>query len=224
MAQSISNILRIVHKTEKPKSPAERIGLKLLNTIEDQINDHDIDAAARFVRPYLTAFHQKIEQLDIPDSEATQDIGFIFNSASNDHKFPELTKSVKKWLDFQTTSLRQLDTENKSQRKRIAFHEMALQVFNSKLKDFEFALIVAMETINGHFKISESKQKQLIHFLDETMHSYGGLLIILGYWEPDDDDDRRHIQKMRMLSSIYSVDYTRGYRLNQEGKKITIEA
>lgn len=100
----------------------------------------------------------------------------------------------------------------------------AIRKWVDKSLDIELALLISQMVLNNEIQLKKGKLKELTSFMINTISSCGGHAIYLGIWEPDVNDDSRITRNMEMLASIYGVDYSRGYRINQEGQKIMIEA
>lgn len=229
-----SEILHVVHKVEDAPGKTTKIeDLNVIDIIEKNFMSMSITNAALATRPLLGEMHQKKEQQHINPNRTDQSIKVYLEPLYKNQTHKELSKSIIEWYEFQRKILNDsfIDTETEiiwlqSVNEKIegpAYIEMAFKAMVNKMLDLEFATLVSDQIILGNWEIDLDKEKDLIDFIKSSVDSFGGFCIFLGIWSPKQNDISPMIRKMELLASIYSVDYSRGYKLNQEGKRVFIE-
>lgn len=228
-----SEILQVVYKADNaPRIEIE--GSHLIGIFEKNFRTLSVENAALATRPLLHETHLKTEQKAVNPNKTNQNIQAYLEPLYSNQRHPELSKSISNWYEFQSRMLKDsyIDSETEIVYLQLInkdingplFMDMAYKALVNKMLDLEFATVVSDQIIFGDWEIDSSKEQELIDFINESMCGFGGLSIFLGAWDPSEEDNNPMTRKMELLASIYSVDYSRGYKLNQEGKRIFIEA
>ena len=232
-------VLQIAHKADdKPEAPLEKQVEQVLDLIKEKLPIFTIEQTAQGVRKQVLALRKNFIDLFAQNEVSAQQYSDEVQTYVSETKITRsnsvLAKEVVEVLSAKDKILASiaekagfdqfghLPLAALQEFKLPKFSNEAIRIWVEKSIDLEFSLITADLVLNGDFKMKRDKINELITFMDETISSYGAHTMILGLWTRDENDRSRLSWNMELLSRILKLDYNRGYRLDQDGKRVMI--
>jgi hypothetical protein len=232
-------VLRIAH-VAKPKTPLELKVDAVINLVKVRAKELSIEEAAESLRLHVLDLRQSLfeffAQNDLQSNQYLNNLSDYQAETIEGKHLQALREEVTEVLEVhhtifasiaQKTGMKgfgQVSKEFPSNMEDLflikGISPEAIQRLLEKSIDFEFSIIVSNLLLQGDLVLNWSKVKQLITFMDRSISSYGGFLILFKLWEPTHslEDSPRLIMNMRMLSSNYQFKY-----MPQTLKKMSIE-
>lgn len=83
--------------------------------------------------------------------------------------------------------------------------------------EFEVGLIISELVLIGQIKMSKARVKnELIRFINKTTVRYGANSIFTGFWIPDEKDNTKLINNMRILAATFELDNNIYYKTSKD--------
>lgn len=233
-------VLQIAHKaSDKPEAPLEKQVEHVLDLIKEKLPILAIEQTAHDVRKQVLALRKSFIDLfaqnEVSAQQHSNEVQAYVTETKKTKSNSVLANEVAEVLSAKDKILASI-TENAGfdqfghlplaalqEFKLPKFSNEAIRIWVEKSIDLEFSLIAADLALSGDLKLKKDKITELITFMDETISSYGAHTMLLGLWTRNEDDRSRLSWNMEILSRVLKLDYNRGYRLDQDGKRVMIE-